>query len=142
MVNGIWMKFLKNWIFDHISISHELIGAFIIPSSWWCFMTSRIKGITVKINCIDKALKCVNTSFRRLCLLCASIWCICFWSGLCKAEVLFWICIFIYDKWIYDKFVYTIYLLGIKIRKSWQICGFCQLKLVTSWGFSTQPISL
>ena len=25
------MKFLKNWIFDHVSISYELIGAFIIP---------------------------------------------------------------------------------------------------------------
>ena len=23
------MKFLKNWIYDHVSISHELIGAFI-----------------------------------------------------------------------------------------------------------------
>lgn len=34
MVNGIWMKFLKNWIYDHVSISHELIGAFIMSSRW------------------------------------------------------------------------------------------------------------
>mgnify|MGYP007124251340 CR=1 FL=1 len=53
MVNGIWMKFLKNWIYDHVSISHELIGAFIMSSRWRSFITGRIKGIIVEINCID-----------------------------------------------------------------------------------------
>ena len=46
-------EILKKLEFDHVSISHELIGAFIMSSRWWSFITGRTKGITVEINCID-----------------------------------------------------------------------------------------
>lgn len=46
-------EILKKLEFDHVSISHELIGVFIMSSRWWSFITGRTKGITVEINCID-----------------------------------------------------------------------------------------